>query len=101
MQGGANKVTGASGRPATSFEGYGLWSSALVVKRHGRYCGGPAHRALISGETLGGLAVAAQSADCWVEPLTVLEAAVPGVGTPQFGQHLAFGLRAHWGVPGG
>jgi hypothetical protein len=45
--------------------------------------------------------VVAQQADCWVEPLTFVKPAAPGVGTPQFGQHFPFGLCAHLGVHGG
>jgi len=46
----------------------------------------------------GGLAVVTQQADRLVEQLTFVKPAGPGVSTPQFGQHLAFGLCAHLGV---
>jgi hypothetical protein len=42
MKPGANKITGASSRPALQFESRGLRRRALVVERHGRYRGGAA-----------------------------------------------------------
>jgi hypothetical protein len=38
----ANKITGATSRPASQFESSGLWRRALVAGSRGRYDGGAA-----------------------------------------------------------